>query len=89
MVKSLSFAVTLALVGFSSTLQAQNINDIRWKSESHVRSVYGEPNSIQGPIGTHASYQLWKYDGFTVAFSNNRAFHLFSTGSSVELQEER
>ena len=95
-VKSLSLGVALAvglsLASFSQLTQAQEVKDVRWKSESHVRNLYGEPNTIQGPIGTHASYTLWKYDDFSVAFANNRAFHLFNKDSltkTVELEENR
>lgn len=83
------FALTFLL---SQTSVAQDVEQIRWKSESQVRSLHGEPNSIQGPIGTHASYTLWKYDGFSIAFANNRAFHLFDKDSlrkEVELEENR
>ena len=83
------FALTLMLVQPSF---AQSDADIRWKSESQVRSLYGDPNSIQGPIGTFASYTLWKYDDFTIAFANNRAFHYFDKNSlrkEVELEENR
>lgn len=68
-----------------------DIEQIRWKSESQVRALLGDPNSVHGPVGTHASYTLWKYDDFTVAFANNRAFHLFDKNSlkKFELQENR
>ncbi|MBX2847163.1 MAG: hypothetical protein KTR16_02490 [Acidiferrobacterales bacterium] len=85
-------AITVLTFSLSQTSFAQDVSDIRWKSESHVRSLYGEPNSIQGPIGTHATYELWKYDNFSVAFANNRAFHLFNKDSltkEVELEENR
>lgn len=86
--------ITITALTFSVTQAsfAQNVEEIRWKSESHVRSLHGEPNSIQGPIGTHATYTLWKYDDFTIAFANNRAFHLFDKNSlrvEVELDEQR
>jgi len=82
--------VALGISGVCQTSFAQDVSEVRWKSEAHVKSLYGEPNSIQGPIGTHATYQLWKYDNFTVAFSNSRAFHLFSTSSSkMSLGENR
>jgi len=70
---------------------AQNVDQVRWKSESQVRDLLGNPNSIHGPVGTHASYTLWKYDDFTVAFANNRAFHLFDKDSlkKLELNENR
>jgi len=74
-----------------SSNPAVNLDDIRWKSESQVRALLGDPQSIRGPIGTHASYQLWEYQGFSVAFSNNRAFHLFDEGSlrKLVLEENR
>lgn len=83
------FALSLLLSQYSF---AQDVEEIRWKSESQVRALHGEPNSIQGPIGTHSSYTLWKYDDFSIAFSNNRAFHLFDKDSlrkEVELEENR
>lgn len=87
------FALTLGgLLSVSAQAQQRgNIDDVRWKSEEHVRSLYGEPNSIRGPVGTHASYTLWKYDNFTVAFANSRVFHLFDSNSmkKMKLEENR
>lgn len=100
-IKALSLLVLLVLVSTSSTGLAQEsdhsvdrtalLNDIKWKTESQVRQILGAPDSIRGPIGTHASYQLWKYQGFSVAFSNNRAFHLFDESSlrKLALDENR
>lgn len=70
---------------------AQDIEEVRWKSESQVRALYGEPQSITAPVGTHATYTMWKYQDFTVAFANNRAFHLFKKDSlkKFELREDR
>ena len=67
------------------------LSDIRWKSEQQVRDKFGDPDSIRGPIGTHASYQLWNYPDFSVAFANNRVFHLFDKDSlhKFELNENR
>ena len=75
--------------GISIAQQNVELEQIRWKSESQVRSLLGDPASIQGPIGTHASYTLWKYEGFTIAFANQRAFHLFDEDSlkKIELSE--
>lgn len=80
-----------SLTFFSLNSYAQDINNIRWQSEQHVRSLYGEPDNITGPIGTHATYTLWKYADFTVAFANQRAFHVFDKGSltQVKLEENR
>ena len=66
-----------ALAAMSGSVNAQDINQIRWKSESQVRQILGEPTSITKPVGTHATYTMWKYPGYTVAFSNSKAFHLF------------
>jgi len=89
-VKSLIMMIALSVSGVYQVSFAQDVNEVRWKSESHVKSLYGEPNSVQGPIGTHATYELWKYDSFTVAFANNRAFHLFSVKSGeMSLEEDR
>lgn len=74
-----------------SVAAAQDINQIRWKSEEQVRQILGEPISMTSPVGTHATYTLWKYDGYTVAFANSKAFHLFRTDSlnKMELNENR
>ena len=91
LVKRLTAASVFTLL-LPSMVHAQDVEDIRWKTESQVRAIHGEPNSIQGPIGTHATYTLWKYDGFSIAFSNNRAFHLFDKDSLtkvIELEEDR
>lgn len=73
------------------TTNAQSVEQVRWKSEQQVRNILGEPQSKSTPIGTHASYSLWNYGDFTVAFANNRAFHLFKKGSlkKVVLEEDR
>ena len=89
--KRISSLLCLYGLLFASVASAQNINDVRWKSEAQVKAVLGEPISITPPVGTHASYTLWKYDNFTVAFANNKAFHLFDKNSlkQVKLNEER
>jgi len=87
----ISFAVASTNLLTTPNLYAQDVDDIRWKSENQVRDLYGEPNTVHGPVGTHASYSLWKYDDYTVAFANNRAFHLFKKDSltKLQLEEER
>jgi len=77
----LSFAVAIL---FSAKLCAQQVpalEQIQWKSETQIRELLGEPESIQGPTGTHASYVLWKYADFTVAFADQRATHVFQRDS--------
>ena len=78
--------VLLAASSTSAFAQAPDLQEIRWKSESQIRSLLGEPESIRGPIGTHASYKLWKYADFTVAFANERVFHMFKKDSLTKLQ---
>lgn len=75
----------------SDIVSAQSVDDIRWKSEDQVRAILGEPISSTPPVGTHATYTLWKYETFTVAFANNHAFHLFDKDSlkRIELEENR
>ena len=89
--KLIILVVTGICAGASIAQQNVDLEQIRWKSESQVRSLLGEPASIHGPIGTHASYTLWKYEGFTIAFANQRAFHLFDQDSlrKIELIESR
>jgi hypothetical protein len=80
-----------SMLFLSGAASAQDVNDIRWKSEAQVKAVLGEPNSVSTPIGTHATYTLWQYNDFTVAFANSRAFHLFNKDSlqKVNLNEDR
>lgn len=75
----------------SGFAQAQNLNDVRWKTEAQVRQILGEPNDVSRPVGTHATYVMWKYDDFTVAFANSRAFHMFRKDSlkKIVLEENR
>jgi len=78
MMKTILFTVLFFTAGM---VNAQSINDIRWKSASQVRQILGEPISISQPTGTHATYTMWRYADFTVAFANNKAFHLFQNNS--------
>ncbi len=70
---------------------AQNVEQVRWKSEAQVREILGEPKSVTPPVGTHATYTMWRYENFTVAFANGKAFHLFGNDSlrKLELDENR
>ncbi len=83
--------IFLFIALFPLASYAQNVEEVRWKSEAQVRALYGEPDSISQPTGTHATYIMWKYPDFTVAFANNRAFHLFKKDSlkRFELNENR
>ena len=85
-------AVTMLLtIALLSNATAQSVDDIRWKSEEQVRNILGEPLTSTPPVGTHATYTLWKYETFIVAFANSRAFHLFDKNSlqRVKLDENR
>jgi len=75
----------------STSVSAQSLEQVRWKSEQQVQNLLGEPQNKSAPIGTHASYTLWNYGDFTVAFANNKAFHLFKKDSltKVVLEENR
>ncbi len=90
-VSSLHLLTATFFIGFSVAASAQNVDDIRWKTEEQVRSILGEPQSTTSPVGTHASYTLWQYETYTVAFANNRAFHLFNKNSlrKLALDENR
>ncbi|NND82475.1 MAG: hypothetical protein HKN50_08615 [Gammaproteobacteria bacterium] len=80
----LSGLSVVSLISVAVMAQPQvDREQIRWKSESQVRALLGEPNSVRGPIGTHAQYTLWKYDRVTVAFANRKAFHLFENKRSA------
>lgn len=83
--------IALTAVFFTSTAKAQDVDQVRWKSESQVTDILGEPASKSTPIGIHATYSLWTYDGFVVAFANSRAFHLFRIdgANKMELEENR
>ncbi len=78
----------LTAAGFSS---AQTLEQIRWKDEDKVREILGEPQSTRGPVGTHATYTMWEYPEYTVAFANRKAFHMFRKGSlkKMDLEENR
>lgn len=84
-------AILLAVSSTSAFAEAPDIQEIRWKSESQVRALLGEPESVRGPIGTFASYKLWNYTDFTVAFANERVFHMFKNDSltKFEINENR
>jgi len=86
--KAILFTVLLFTAGMAN---AQTISDVRWKSANQVRQILGEPISISKPTGTHATYTMWRYPEFTVAFANNKAFHLFQNDSlkQFELRENR
>ncbi len=76
------------LVASCSQALAQSLDQVRWKSTEQVRAIFGEPKSVSSPVGTHATYVMWQYDGFTVAFANGKAFHLFRQDSLNRLQLE-
>jgi len=80
--------VVIALITglVAGAANAQDVDQVRWKSESQVTDILGEPASKSTPIGTHATYSLWTYDGFVVAFSNSRAFHLFRVDGENKMQ---
>lgn len=83
--------ILLAVNSTAAFAEAPDLQEIRWKSESQIRALLGEPESVRGPIGTHASYELWKYPDFTVAFANERVFHMFKKDSltKFEINENR
>ena len=86
-----SFLVILTIfiaAPLSAQLRDIQLDEVRWKDEAHVRSLLGDPNSVHGPSGTHASYVLWKYDNLTVAFSNGRVFHIFAPDSLKKMALE-
>ena len=89
--KSFLLAMALAYSASVGAQQKVDLEQIRWKSEAQVRSLLGDPISVHGPIGTHASYTLWKYENVTVAFANQRAFHVFAKDSlkKIVLEENR
>ena len=74
------FIITL-FCAIANQALAQNVDQIRWKNEAQVRSILGDPQSTTSPVGTHASYTMWRYENYTVAFSNGKAFHLFGQDS--------
>ena len=79
-------ALALVLSALASAQQIPDVAQIKWKSDAEIRVLLGEPQSVTGPIGSHASYTLWKYPDFTVAFANQRVIHVFSKDS---LREQR
>lgn len=61
------------------------LGEMRWKTASQVKQMLGAPETIRGPIGTHADYQLWMYPSYSVAIANGRVFHIFDEGSLRKL----
>lgn len=88
-IAKMSFAVTALLS--ASLVSAQSLEQIRWKGEDKVREILGEPQSTRGPVGTHASYTMWEYPEYTVAFANKKAFHMFRRNSlkKMSIEENR
>ena len=43
-------------------------------SESSVRNGWGQPESVNGPVGEPAIYQ-WHYQNFVVYFEGSRVIH--------------
>jgi len=81
-VKSPLICLTIVLASlFVNHAQAQTIEQVKWKDKEEVRQLYGEPENVRGPIGTHASYIIWEYPKFSVAFANDKAIHLFRKDS--------
>lgn len=68
-------------VGSTGTAMASAKDLKRGTSISKVRSILGNPLSIRGPAGTVREYQLWKYEGYMVAFTNNQLSHVFDFSS--------
>ena len=77
MLKIIKYAAFSVMLCATTIVQSQSIDQIRWKSQDKVKVILGEPLSKSTPIGTHATYQLWTYDEFIIAFANQRAFHMF------------
>ena len=82
------FASTQTQSGAAVNQEGITLKQIQWKSEQQVRSLMGDPDSIKGPVGTHAAYTLWHYPNVAVAFANKRVFHLFRKDSLRKLQLE-
>ncbi len=79
MLKTIKYLLSVAVMSglLTAIAHAQSIDQVRWKSQDKVLALLGEPLSKSSPVGTHATYQLWTYDEFIIAFANQRAFHMF------------
>ncbi len=90
LISSIILAISI-LAASGGQVLAQSIDQVRWKSTEQVRAILGEPKSVSSPVGTHATYVMWQYEGFTVAFANGKAFHLFRKDSlnRIQLEENR
>jgi len=86
-----TLSATAIFFGLFTQTFAQSVDQIRWKSETQVRAILGEPQNITSPVGTHARYTMWRYENYIVAFANGKAFHLFDKNSlrKFELSENR
>jgi len=80
--KSFNLGFTAVLIAaqlvFANIATAETY-DVRGKTKAQIRSIYGEPTSIKGPIG---GYNLkrppiteWDYGNFYITFERDIALH--------------
>lgn len=76
--KMLAFSAVLSIALSASLAYAANY-DVRGKTMTQVKAIYGEPVATKGPIGgfsaTRPPITEWQYDGFFITFENNIALH--------------
>lgn len=58
---------------------------LRGETKSQVRSEYGEPESIKGPVGD-PPITRWIYPGFSVVYEYDRVLHAFKRQPALENQ---
>ncbi len=73
-----SMLVSLMLVFFAGNAIAETY-DVRGKTMNQIRTIYGEPISVKGPIGGYNSKRPpiteWDYGNFYITFERNIALH--------------
>ena len=86
------WGVLILLLSSAFVVAEPSREQMAWQSKAQVRDQWGEPNTKTTPVGTHAEYERWIYETFTVAFANGHVIHVFDNNSlrqSLALDENR
>jgi len=84
-VASLFTAMIVATLLVFASVASAEAYDVRGKTKGQIRSIYGEPISIKGPIGGYNQKRPpiteWDYGTFYITFERNIALHGNDRGS--------
>jgi hypothetical protein len=74
----------VSILATGAVAQSTNAyDDLRGKPKSAVETQYGQPDSIDGPVGD-PPITRWYYDGFTVVFEYDHVVHAFEREPALE-----